>query len=157
MLAAMLAAIMLTVPALAVSSEDEDTWIEPEYQGYCTEVGRKYNICPEILEAIIEHESWGIPTVSNGDCVGLMQVNQTYHAERAHELGVTNLYDPYGNILVAGDYLRELLEQYNDMALALGHYGGYSDADELDGQGRMTEYAEWVLARSERLERIHGK
>ena len=37
-------------------------------------------------------------------------------------LGVSDLYDPYGNILVATDYLVELFEKHGDIGLSLMIY-----------------------------------
>lgn len=57
------------------------------YNGYCEEIGAEYNICPELLEAIIEAESSGNPNAvgADGD-IGLMQVVKRWHTEigRAH-------------------------------------------------------------------------
>ena len=43
----------------------EDTWIAKEYQKYCETIGQQYNICPELLMAMIEQESSGEAKVIN--------------------------------------------------------------------------------------------
>lgn len=75
---------------------------------YTDEIGERYNICPELIQAVIERESHYNPDATNGDCVGLMQVSEKWHTDRMERLGVTDLYDPYSNILVGTDYLAEL-------------------------------------------------
>ena len=74
------------------------------------------------------------------------------------KLGVANICDPYGNILVATDYISELAEKYEDVGMVLMVYNGDSMAkDYLNGTANLSKYAEKILARSEVLERIHGK
>lgn len=60
----------------------EDTWIAKEYQKYCETIGQQYNICPELLMAMIEQESSGEAKVINeaGD-TGLLQVNAKWHRD----------------------------------------------------------------------------
>ena len=60
--------------------------------------------------AIVEAESSGKADARNGGCIGLMQVYEKYHKDRMKRLGVTDLYDPYSNILVGTDILMELAE-----------------------------------------------
>ena len=63
-------------------AKNEDTWLSPEIQGYCEEIGEEYSICPELLEALIETESSGNPQATCGNCRGLMQVNPDIHKDR---------------------------------------------------------------------------
>jgi soluble lytic murein transglycosylase-like protein len=144
--------------SIVLNSASEDTWIDKEYQEYCVEIGEMYCICPELLMSMIEAESSGNPKAVNGSCKGLMQVSEKWHKDRMKRLGVSDIYDPYGNILVATDYLLELFEKYGDVAYVLMTYNGDSEADDFaDGKCNMSKYAQKVLARSEYLERIHGK
>ena len=115
------------------------------------------DICPELVEAIIERESRWNPTAVNGDCMGLMQISGRWHRERMQKLGVTDLYDPFDNILVGVDYLRELFEKYEDVGMVLMVYNGDSRVKDLQATGNLSEYAEWILDRSAELERQHGK
>lgn len=125
---------------------------EEAYQ-YCFEVGEKNNISPFLLMAIVETESSGNQNARRGDCVGLMQVSETYHTGRAARLGVS-IYDERGNIETAGDYLRELFEQYEDVAVVLMEYNGDSRADAfMNGECDMSGYAERILNRSDELQR----
>lgn len=109
------------------------------------EVSEKYGVRPELIMAMIEAESTYKSDAQNGECVGLMQVNRNIHAGRAEKLGVTDLFDPYSNILVGVDYFSELLEKYGDEGAALVAYnrGSYG--------GELTGYAINILNRSYEL------
>lgn len=135
----------------------EDTWIDGIYQEYCKEIGGRYNICPELLVAMIERESDGKAQISNSDGdAGLLQVNFKWHYDRMERLGVTDLYDPYSNILVAADYLAELFRQNEDLYLVLMKYNmNHHTAEELYRQGVYSEYAMEVAERAWELERLH--
>lgn len=102
--------------------------------------------------AIIEHESSGQAGATNGGCKGLMQIK--YHTERMNRLGVTDIYDPYGNILVGCDYLAELFAEYEDISIVLMKYNGTSGAVEKGYENR-TKYADEIIKRTMELERLH--
>ena len=139
-------------------AESKDTWIDPSYVKICEEVGARKNISPEFLEAFIEAESSGVPTASNGNCKGLMQVYESVHRGRMQKLGVSNLYDPRGNIEVGSDILIELFETYgDDTAKVVMMYNGSRDAKERAANWNFTDYANKVLNRAAELERLHGK
>lgn len=104
------------------------------------------NVRPELVLAMIETESTYNPNAENGDCIGLMQVNRIIHAERARKLEVTNLFDPWSNVLTGVDYFSDLMTQYdNDEEKALVAYncGHYT--------GSVTAYATKILNRSYEL------
>ena len=111
----------------------------------------------EELEFYIERESRWNPNAVNGDCMGLMQISERWHRERMERLGVTDLFDPYDNILVGVDYMAELFERYEDPGMVLMIYNGDSRAKNLQATGNLSEYADWILTRSAELERQHGK
>ena len=133
------------------------TYIDKEYIEYAEEISEIYNVCPELIFSIIEHESSGNPNAKNGNCLGLMQVSEKWHQDRMERLGVESLFDPYGNILVATDYLVELFERYGDVDMVLMTYNGSSDAKERWDNGTPTKYATSVIERSMELEMLHGK
>lgn len=88
-------------------------------------------IDPDRVCAIIYHESRFDPNARNEKTgvQGLTQINPKWHSKRAERLGVTNLYSPYGNILVCFDILNELAED-NGMDYALNFFaGGYPYAN----------------------------
>lgn len=133
-------------------TEDEDVI------RFTEEIGNRYGICPELLQAIVFYESSNNPMVkSAGGDTGYMQVNKKWHKDRMDRLGVTDLTDGYGNILVGTDYLAELAGKYEDISLVLMKYNGDSKAEKLYEQGKMSEYAEKILSLAGELERLHGK
>jgi len=150
---------------IALSSKEDvfaantpkDTFIGSDIENICEEVGEKRNICPELLEAIIETESAGVVTAKNGPCIGLMQVNQNFHTERMRRLGYYDLSDPRTNIETGADYLVELFDKYEDIGTVMMIYGGVQDAVERAERGDVTGYVSKILNRSEELERLHDK
>lgn len=144
--------MMATVPPYY-----EETYIKQEYVEYCTEIGEEYGICPELLMALIEKESSGNADAQNGSCKGLCQVSEKWHQDRMEKLGVTDIFDPEGNIRLCADYLTELGTEYEDIGLTLMLYNGQSNAVSMAEQGLLSNYAEWILTRSEELERCHQK
>lgn len=117
-----------------------------------------YNICPELLMAMIEQESSGDPKVANGaGDTGLLQVNAKWHRDRMEKLGVTDLTDAYSNILVATDYLAQLFEEEgDDLYLVLMKYNMKHDrAEELYNSGIYSEYATTISQRAWELEVLH--
>ena len=73
-------------------------------------------------------------------------------------LGVKNIYEPYGNILLAADYLMELAEENDDLYYVLMRYNmKKSTADKLYEAGEYSDYAVGIVERSAELERLHGK
>ena len=137
---------------------NNDTWIPPEYVGYCEEIGAQTHICPELLEAVIEMESSGQPGAQNCGCYGLMQINKAYHTERMARLGVSDLYDPYSNIKMGADILLELYETYGDNTQEiLMRYNGVVDAAARAKRLDFTYYAAHGVERARELEIAHGK
>ncbi len=144
--------------AVKINAAGADTTLPAEYVQYCEEIGQAYNICPELLMAVIERESNGnADVVGKYGEIGLMQIYPKYHLNRAESLGVYNLFDAEGNILVGADYLAELFAEYNDTGMVLMRYNGVLNAEELGEQGKYTAYAEQVMDRAEQLERLHKK
>lgn len=124
------------------------------------EVGALYDICPELLQALVERESTYRIDATNGNCKGLAQISTRWHTERMERLGVTDIYEPYGNILVAADYLRELYDerQDDDTYYVLMRYNMAIDtANQLYAAGEITDYARGIVKRAMELERLHGK
>lgn len=152
----------LIIAGLAIASALVDRKVEAaerqeELEEYIEAICEPRHICPELIQAIIERESRWNPEAVNGDCIGLMQISERWHRERMERLGVTDLFDPYDNILVGVDYMAELFEKYEDPGMALMVFNGDSRAKDLQATGNLSEYAEWILTRSAELEREHGK
>lgn len=115
---------------------------------YTAEIGALYNLPPELLQAIAERESSLDILATNGKCCGLMQVSTKWHCDRMEKLGVENIYTPYDNIMVAADYLSELLQDNNnDLGLVLMIYNGTSNAKKYSEKGELTLYAKGIIDR----------
>lgn len=139
-----------------------DDGIPREIKEYCEEIGEEFGICPELLEAIAWHESRFIPTVTNKNCYGLMQVNVKIHAERIEKYDYTaeDMLTAYPNIKVAADYLAELYETYGDdnpIVLSLYSGAGWKAVEKYKEYGFLTAYVDEILTRSASYERLHGK
>ena len=133
----------------------ENTNLSESTIDYCYQYGDEYDFRPELLIAIIEAESSGNPNAKNGDCLGLMQVSEKWHTDRMEKLGVTDLYDEGGNILVATDYLYELFMKYEDIGMILMTYNGDSSAKKYwNSNGELSRYAKKIINRTEELESI---
>lgn len=128
-----------------------------EVQEACEYWGDYYNICPELLESICYHETRYWSDAENGPCRGIMQINEPCHQDRMKELGVTDLFNYDQNIEVGADYLAELFETYEDVAVVIMMYHGESNAVEKANSGRLSKYCKNILKKSEELERDHGK
>lgn len=144
--------LLLLMPAEEVNAE-EKVEIPEEVIELSEELGERYCICPELIQAIAWRESRFNPEAVNGNCIGIMQVSERWHRDRMERLGVTDLTDMEQNMLVAVDYLSELAIECGDLDVALMTYNGDSRA----GTGIVSEYAETIMMLSAELEQLHGK
>ena len=157
MLAIALAASLVLTKSVMANEEIEPTHISVEAQVSCYEYGEMYDICPELLMAMIEAESSGNPKAENGDCKGLMQISERWHTGRMEEIGADDIWSETDNIHIGANYLHELFNRYEDVALVLMIYNGESDAVEKAENGYISDYARKILDRSAELERWKGK
>lgn len=152
-----LAALILSVAP--VEHEYKDTYISEEIQGYACEIAELYELDPNLIIAMIENESSGrAKVVSKAGCVGLMQINPKWHKDRMERLGVSDLKDPYGNILVGCDYVAEMFAKYDDVYCVLMGYnqGEYSGAIGKAMEGKYSKYAKRIVKRMNELEIVRG-
>ena len=150
----------VTVKANSLSYREPSETIPNEIIEYSEIVGHEFNICPELLQSIAYHESRFNPEAINGDCIGLMQVKASAHADQLKENGWTadDLKSPYINMYIAAEYLAELFEQYEDVGEVLLRYNGARTAlKEYKRSGKLNQYTENVLTMSAELERKNGK
>ena len=131
--------------------DPNDTWIPEDEQEYCRQAGETFGISPELLMAIIESESSGQQYAQNGNCIGLMQVDQRYHTGRMQRLGFSNLWDKQANIYTGASLLADLMEKYGDTGYALMAYNGTSN---VQSRTSLTRYASKILDRSDELQSI---
>lgn len=157
MLAIALAASLVLPQPVMAKEGIEPTHISVEAQVSCYEYGEMYDICPELLMAMIEAESSGNPKAENGDCKGLMQISERWHTGRMAEIGADDIWSETDNIHIGANYLHELFSRYEDAALVLMVYNGESDAVEKAENGYISDYARKILDRSAELERWKGK
>lgn len=156
----MLLGSSITVKANSLSYREPSENIPIEIIEYSEIVGHEFNICPELLQSIAYHESRFNPEAKNGDCVGLMQVKASAHADKLKENGWTadDLNNPYVNMYIAADYLADLFEQYEDVGEVILRYNGAKTAlKTYKESGKLSTYANNVLTMSEELERQHQK
>jgi soluble lytic murein transglycosylase-like protein len=102
------------------------------------EVSSRYNVDPELIEAVIQTESHGNPSaVSRKGALGLMQLVP----ETAQQMGVKNAFDPKQNLDGGVRYLQMLLQRYNgDLDRALAAYNAGPRA--VDRAGGVPRYGE---------------
>ena len=154
MIAIALAIALTLTPVTATEASTRMT--EDEVYAIAEQVGEIYNISPDFLTALAFTESSFRPRVTAGSCCGLCQVSTKYHSGRMKKLGVTDVFDPYGNMLTAADYLAELFEEYGEASLVLSVYNGQSNAKQLYDEGRISKYAQKIFDYAYDLEERKG-
>jgi soluble lytic murein transglycosylase-like protein len=128
------------------------------FAGRINEVGRIYDVSPELIAAVIRAESSFQPNaLSKAGAYGLMQVipstwrlvnNQANICRGRHEgqCGSECFYNPELNIAVGACYLSQLVKRYNGQAeLAVAAYNaGPGAVDKYGGIPPYTETTEYV-------------
>lgn len=148
-----------STPAYEAPQPYNDPEIPDDVEAAARAAGEAYGLSPELLEAIAYYESRYQPDAVNGDCTGLMQVSLYWHRDRMERLGITeaDMWEPGPNMLVAADFLAELLSTYDgDLGAVLMYYNGDSRLDEHLTTGFLSEYAQGVMTMAEDLEAAHN-
>ncbi|WP_299831193.1 phage tail tape measure protein [uncultured Metabacillus sp.] len=101
-----------------------------KYASYINQAAQKYGVNPFLIAAIIQQESnFNASAVSSAGARGLMQLMPG----TARELGVTNSFDPYQNIMGGTKYIAQQLKAFgNDIQKALAAYNA--------GAGNVRKY-----------------
>lgn len=146
------ATVMTCMISTTASYAKEEVVVPAEVIEISEELGGRYSICPELIQAICWTESRFRPDVESKGCIGIMQVYEKYHKDRMKKLKVADLYDMRGNMTVAVDYLAELFEQYEcDIVAAIASYHGERNIHQI------SPYTEGILELSAELEIRNGK
>lgn len=116
-------------------------------------ISRYSNLDVELVLAMAYKESSYNPNAKNGDHYGLLQINPKWHKDRMARLGVDDLYNLSGNLLVGMDYLSELIDICGGrIELALMSYNmGCTKAKQLYDSGVVSKYAKSILSMREEL------
>jgi soluble lytic murein transglycosylase-like protein len=118
------------------------------------EASRAHALPPTLLVAVIEVESGFDPyAVSQKGALGLMQILPSTGIEVAHRVGMPwrgprTLFDPRANVRLGAAYLRELLDRYASLRVALAAYNegpGQIEARLRGGASFPAQYTERVL------------
>ena len=101
-----------------------------EFERIISETAARYDLDPDLIRAIIQIESGGIPDArSSKGAIGLMQLMP----ETSSNLAVSNPLDPRANIRGGTKYLSRLLERFRgNLVLALAAYNA--------GPGKVERY-----------------
>lgn len=126
-----------------------DVPLSEDLQDHIFEVCESYGVDPAVIIAMIGKEStYRADTIGdNGNSYGLMQIQPRWHQARIDRLGVTDLLDPYQNVVVGINYFAELLGYGQGLEWSLMAYnGGISYANKKTAAGEVSDYARIVLA-----------
>lgn len=150
------------VLAMTIAVNDGGSFHEPTQEeqiiAYTHEIGDMYDISPYLLQSMIYQESGFQPEVGNDGCYGLMGISAYWNRDRMERLGVTDLYDPYQNILVGADLMAELTDTLGDGDSAdvyltlMAYNAGTAPAVEAYNNGLISDYATMVMNRAMELE-----
>lgn len=111
-----------------------------------------------VMSLICEESGWDPECISDdGESVGLMQIQEKWHAELMDKTRCTDLTDPIQNVRVGTALLKRHFSTYQDPAWALMAYnGGQAYADRMIDQNKTSAYAERILRRAAEYERSNG-
>ncbi len=104
--------------------------------------GTLHGVDPHLIRAIIRAESGGNElAVSHAGAEGLMQLMP----DTGRALGVRDAFDPEDNVYGGTLYIRQMLDKYGDLSLALAAYNaGPGNVDKYGGIPPFQETQEYV-------------
>ena len=141
---------------LRIEAVKEATMVPGEYVEYAFEIGEQEGISPEFIVADMEFESCGKATaVGRVGEQGLMQLNPKWFKKEMAELGVSDLFDPYTNILVGTRTFKDLFEKYDgEIYQVLMYYNAGQNGLKAARNGNYSDYAKNVVNRTRELEAL---
>lgn len=83
--------------------------------------GKDYDIDPMLLIAIASKESGFRPKAKNGSQKGLVQTHMRYHKKKYEG---RSPYDPYANLDVGAEILKDCMDKTGSLSKALACYNG---------------------------------
>lgn len=108
--------------------------------------------------ALIERESGYRydATGDSGNSKGLMQIQERWHTGRMEALGVEDLYNPYSNMLVGVNFLKEIQDRYlassGEHCVLMVYNMGATGANKLWAEGiYSTVYTRQILQRAQEI------
>ena len=113
------------------------------FQNIISKAAEMFGIPEELIKSVITVESAGKADAKSGaGAKGLMQLMDG----TAKDLGVSNSFDPYQNIMGGAKYLKMMLDRYEgDLELALAAYNaGPGNVDKYNGVPPFTETRNYV-------------
>lgn len=122
--------------------------------GICRDAGVDYYM----VLALIERESgYRYDAIGdNGNSKGLMQVQERFHKDRMKAVGATDLYNPYDNMRVAVNFLKEIQDRYlassGAHCVLMVYNMGATGANRLWAEGiYSTAYTRQILQRAQEI------
>lgn len=125
--------------------------LQEHIKGLCEDYGVDM---PLVLAIIGQESNYNAGALGDGgNSIGLMQIQPQHHQKRMDRLGVTDLTDPYQNVMVGIDLLAELMGENKGTEWVVTAYNaGAEIADYNKAIGARTEYAESVMMLREMIE-----
>jgi soluble lytic murein transglycosylase-like protein len=113
-------------PELALSLRSHAKSISPAlWQGIIDKAASTFGLPAALIAAVIKTESSFVPeATSPAGAQGLMQIMP----QTQKELGLTDPYDPESNVLAGTRYLKEQLDRFKTLELALAAYNAGPNA-----------------------------
>jgi len=131
------------VAAFAAVAADCESLPSSQVDSLVEHAAKRQDLDKETLRAVMQQESAFRPcAISSKGAMGLMQLMPA----TASQFGVSNPFDPAGNVEAGAAFLKQLLVRYGgDLALALGAYNaGPAKVDAAAGVPNIPETQDYV-------------